>query len=101
MRQRSIQQVVRLNEKEYQHLIKSVQLTGLSKESYIRALIMKSTIRPKPPEQLAALLRELQAIGNNVNQMARLANSRKYIADGDLARIEEMLDKLWFKVKSL
>lgn len=101
MRQRSIQQVVRLNEKEHQHLIKSVQLTGLSKESYIRALIMKSTIRPKPPEQLAALLRELQAIGNNVNQMAKLANSRKYVADGDLARIEEMLDKLWFKVKSL
>ena len=101
MRQRSIHQVVRLNEKEHQHLIKSVQLTGLSKESYIRALIMKSVIRPKPPEQLAALLRELQAIGNNVNQMAKLANSRKCIADGDLARIEEMLDKLWFKVKSL
>lgn len=101
MRKRPIQQIVRLNEKEHQHLIISAELAGLSKESFIRKLIMGETVKPKPPNELAALLRELQAIGNNINQMARLANSRKYIAAGELAQIEKLLDDIWIKVKEL
>lgn len=33
-------------------------------------------LRPRPPDTYAALLRELSAIGNNVNQLAHQANAR-------------------------
>ena len=38
---------------------------------------------------------------NNVNQIARLANSRKYVAAEDLDQIEKLLDNLWFKIKDM
>ena len=37
---------------------------------------MGVNLRPRPPDPYAALLRELNAIGNNVNQLAYQANAR-------------------------
>ena len=53
MRSRPIQQMVHLNEKEFQHLLTSAQSAGLSRESFIRKLIMGQAIRPKPPQEIA------------------------------------------------
>ena len=38
--------------------------------------ILGAQLRPRPPDTYAALLRELSAIGNNVNQLAHQANAR-------------------------
>ena len=92
MRKRPIKISVRLTESEQKYLVRQAHLAGLSGEEFIRQAIAGVTLRPKPPNEIAALLRELQAIGNNINQMARLANSRKYIAAGELAQIEKLLD---------
>lgn len=43
----------------------------------MRKLIMGIQLRPRPPGTYAALLRELSAIGNNVNQIAHNTNAKK------------------------
>ena len=99
MRKRPIKISVRLTESERVHLSCQAQLAGLSGEEFVRQAVAGVQLRPKPPDQISALLRELHAIGNNVNQMARLANARKYVPTGELAQIEKLLDDLWCKIK--
>lgn len=101
MRKRPIKISVRLTKSEQEYLTRQAQLAGLSGEEFIRCAIAGVNLQPKPPDEMAALLRELQAIGNNVNQIARLANSRKYVAAEDLDQIEKLLDNLWFKIKDM
>ena len=59
-----------LDEKEYGHLNEQCSVTGLSISAFVRKLINGTRLRPRPPDQYSALLRELSAIGNNINQIA-------------------------------
>ncbi len=52
------------------------EATGLKMEPLIRPLSTGVNLRPRPPDTYAALLRELSAIGNNINQLAHQANAR-------------------------
>ena len=65
-----------LTDQEYRHLKQQVEITGLKIDPFIRQLIMGVNLRPRPPDTYAALLRELSAIGNNINQLAHQANAR-------------------------
>lgn len=67
---------LRLNTNEYTHLREQAAITGLKMEPMIRHLILGVNLRPRPPDTYAALLRELSAIGNNINQLAHQANAR-------------------------
>lgn len=57
-----------LSDTEYRHLLKQCALSGLNTSALLRHSIMDVDIQPKPPDAYAALLRELSAIGNNVNR---------------------------------
>ena len=67
---------LRLDANEYAHLREQAEITGLKMEPMIRHLILGVKLRPRPPDTYAALLRELSAIGNNINQLAHQANAR-------------------------
>ncbi|MBE6111500.1 MAG: plasmid mobilization relaxosome protein MobC [Peptococcaceae bacterium] len=101
MRNRNISVLIRLNQTEYDYLKKQVAASGLSQEAYLRLLIAGYEIKPKPPEEYKALLRELSAIGNNVNQIAKVANSKGFIAENELEDLKKLQDTIWQKVKGL
>lgn len=69
----------RLTEDELVYLKQVVKLSGLSQESYIRSLIAGHLPKAIPPKEFYETIRELRAIGNNVNQMAIIANRVGYI----------------------
>ena len=79
MRRRNIQIIVRLNAEEQQHLAKKVSKSGLSQESYLRALINGYIPKELPPPDYYAMMRELHAIGSNLNQIAAKANATGHI----------------------
>ena len=60
MRNRPIKLSVRVNQTENQYLTLQAHSSGLSKEAFIRKLIMGETIKAKPPRELAELLRLLK-----------------------------------------
>ena len=62
---------------------------------FVRALIMGLDIRPLPPDEYARILRELSAIGNNLNQITRIANATYSVAPPELARIWELFGEAW------
>lgn len=79
MRKRSIPVWVRLNEQEHRHLTAKVKQSGLSQEAFIRALISGYVPKPLPPLDYYAMMRELHAIGNNLNQLAAKAHTTGHL----------------------
>lgn len=88
-----------LNDTEYGHLQKQCSLSGLNASALIRHSIMGVNIQPKPPDIYAALLRELSAIGNNVNQIAYWANATKGTSKTELAEAAALIRQTWRLVK--
>lgn len=90
---------LRLNAREYAHLREQADTTGLKMEPLVRQLIMGVELRPRPPDTYAALLRELSAIGNNVNQLARQANARGGAVQEEIAQAVQLVRQAWQLVK--
>ena len=101
MRARGKQVLVRLNEKEYAHLKQQADIAGMKTEPFIRASIMGIKLRPRPPDEYKALLREMSAIGNNVNQLAKIANMSGAVDPQVIAQLTKTQMVLWRKVKDL
>ena len=71
-----------------------------SAHALIRKLIAGTPLRPRPPDQYAALLRELSAIGNNVNQIAYWANAQKSIREAEIVDAAVLARRAWELVKN-
>ena len=80
MRENAKTMTLRLNAAEYAHLCQQAKAAGLKKEPFIRTLIMGVNLRPRPPDEYAEIRRQLAAIGNNINQIARAVNARGFAA---------------------
>lgn len=76
MRIRNRTVLLRLTDDELTHLHLLVGKSGLSQEAYLRSLVDGLRPRDKPPPDYFAMMRELHAIGNNMNQIAAKMHSR-------------------------
>ena len=99
VRRRNKRVEIHLTAEEHTHLKEQVALSGFTTEQFIRNLIDGVEIRPRPPDELPELLAQLSAIGNNINQIARIANSRKYVTKGEMEYVEQLLKEIWERVK--
>lgn len=79
MARRNIKIDLRLNEQEMERLRRDVARSGWSREKYLRALIERSSIREMPSMDLISVLRNLQQINNNMNQVALIANAKGFV----------------------
>ena len=91
MARRNIKIDLRLSEQEMERLRRDVARSGWSREKYLRALIKHSIIKEMPSMDLVAVLRNLQQINNNINQIALVANAKGFI---DTAAYWENVDRL-------
>ena len=74
-RKRSNQFIIRLNDQELDHLNTLVAMAKLSRESYIRMLISGVIPKAAPSKEMLETTRLLRNIANNINQVAKTANS--------------------------
>jgi hypothetical protein len=86
MRKRNIQIITRLDKAEHQLFQKHVKKSGLSQEAFIRHLINGLVPSDVPPPDYYTMMRELHAIGTNLNQIAQKANVLNVI---DVKRYDE------------
>ena len=91
MRARNNRIMLRLNDKEHESLIKSSEKVGVPREVYLRMLIMGTTPKEKPTADFYGTMKELNAIGNSLNQIAKVANSKGFI---NVKAYEENVRKL-------
>ena len=84
-----------MNEEEHQHLKEQVSISGFPMEVYLRALIAGEKMQPRPPNEYAEIRRQLAAIGNNINQIARMVNTRGFTSREDIAAITAAQETIW------
>jgi len=89
-----------LDDKEYAHLNQLCETSGLSAGAVLRQALAGVQLRPRPPDEYTKLLRELSAIGNNVNQIAYWANARKSIHEAEIVDAVQLVRKAWELVKN-
>ena len=65
----------------------------------IRNLVQGIRICEKPPEQYVDMLRELSAIGNNVNQIAHWANSKGYASQAEIHEAAVRVNEAYMMVR--
>ena len=99
IRKHTVSILLRLDEAQHRHLQKQVAASGLSTTQFLRDLIEGVEVKARLPNELPELLRQISAVGNNLNQIARTVNTRKYATKEELAMIETLLAKIWDKVK--
>ena len=88
----------RATEEEKDRIMKKVDASGLSISEYLRRCALDKKI--VAVNGLDDVARELRAIGNNLNQIARAVNSG-YIQAVNLQETEEVLGQLWQLLNSL
>lgn len=95
MRTRTIQVILRLDEKEHAHLCKQSNLAGLTKSAFLRMLLLNKEIKPKPPEVYGALLHELSTISQNITQLTRDAKGMDTASREQYEMASGLVDSLW------
>ena len=88
-----------LGDQEFAHLNKQCAITGLSTSAFVRQAIAGIQLRPRPPDEYSTLLRELAAIGNNINQIAHWANAQKSIREAEIVEAAVLAREAWRLVK--
>lgn len=85
---------IRMTDQEWSLLRMRVSETDLSQQQFCLSLILGREIPPPRHPDLSRIRRELNAIGNNINQLARAANSGDRIPRDDMRIIEDAFSNL-------
>jgi len=75
MRERNIGFHAWLNKEEKARLERNAKKCGLSQQSYFRCLLKEITPKEQPAFEFFTVLKRLEQINNNMNQIARKANA--------------------------
>ena len=93
MRNREHHISVYLDDKEYRHLNHIKRISKLKTSNILRKLIMGAEIRAAPKDNIK-ILGEINAIGVNVNQIAKVANTCGYVGDVNIGFLQQEVEKL-------
>lgn len=75
MRNRNRSIIIRVTDSELDELNRKVKQTGMTREAYIRAVLADTVPVELPPIDYTSLLKELNRVGGNINQLAAKAHS--------------------------
>lgn len=89
MAERNKEIKVRISDNEFDSLNEKVQKCGISREKFIRLVLSDYQLKELPPIEYFMLIKELNANGNNLNQLVKLA----YLQDIDISRLNDVLNK--------
>ena len=98
-RKRSYRVRTRLNEQEYEKYLRFLEKSGLTKEQLLRQLLAQGYVRQPAPVEYNSLIAEINKIGVNINQIARVANGTQAISPASISEIKQMQQKLMRLVK--
>ncbi len=79
--------------------MKQANISNMS--AYIRKMAIDGMIIRLQISEIKELLRLMRIFGNNLNQIAKAANSTKYVTKSEIEEIKEYQDKIWQLLKTI
>ncbi len=92
---------VMLNDKELKHLNRQVEASGLNKSTLLRKLISGLKINPAPVDEYRKICSLLSNATNNINQIARQANTTGYVNEDKLDAAIILIRKCWQQIREM
>ena len=86
MRIRNHRVVFYLNDKELEVFEEKAKRSSRSREAFIRRAIQEVQIKELPPADLHKLIWEIRRVGNNIDQILMIANSKGILNIPDLRK---------------
>ena len=100
-RNRNEQLIIRVKPEEKALIQKKMKLIGTENFSaYARKMLIDGIIIHVDLSEFQKLANEVNAVGVNVNQIAKVINSSGEIYRSDIAQVKEMVDEIWRLLKS-
>ena len=101
-RKRKIQVNFRVDEKEYESILKKVQLSGKrNMASYLRYMAIAGRIMNIELEDLKITSANVGRITSSLNQIAKRVNATGNIYDEDIADMKNKVDEIWQELRSI
>ena len=94
MRKRIKEIHLHLSDDEDKLLREKASRCGLSRQSYLLSLLKNTPIKEQPSADYHAILKALEKIGDNMNQIAAKANTLGYIDKVQYRKDTENLEKV-------
>ena len=101
MRKREHAFILRLNNDEMHHLKKQVAKSGLSREVYVRQLVMGREIKERPQQDCVELLKEVRAQGRLLTAVVQDALEHGGVTEPQAAELCQTYKALLVEVKRL
>ena len=92
MRKKSIKKQIWIDSKEDELLKKKSKDVGLTESEFIRSIIKGYRVKAQPTEEIKNFQRELYGIANNINQIAKIANSIYSVSHDNYEYISKTLN---------
>ena len=86
MRKRNHRIVFYLNDKELEVFEEKAKRSSRSREAFIRRAIQEVQIKELPPADLHKLIWEIRRVGNNIDQILMIANTKGILNIPDLRK---------------
>lgn len=99
MRKRNHVVSFHLTTKELKHLDEQTDRSGLSREEYLRSLVMGAQLWAKPCAHHADLMRKVAGLCNNANQLAHTANSTGQASQQSVDEMLAIANAVWQEVR--
>lgn len=90
-----------INDKELEHLNRQLELSGVNKSELLRKLIVRLNINPAPVDEYKKICALLSNATNNLNQIARHANTTDYVDSEKLDVAIVLIRKCWQQFREL
>lgn len=101
-RRRNHAVLLRFSADEMDFLRKKMHEAGIqNREAYLRKMALDGYIVRQDYSVLKGMIHELNRIGNNLNQMTKIANTYGDIDQSELKNIEKGIDRIWQQLSSL
>ena len=91
MRKYSIKKQFYVNQKEDDLLKVKSKKAGLTESEFLRSCIKGYKIKEQPTHEIREFIKQITGIANNINQIARIANSRYSVSHDDYSYISKEL----------
>ena len=99
MRKRDILKTFYVDDEENKRLKQNAKKAGLNESAYIRNLIMGYKPKEQPTENMYEIIKQLQLVGINLNQIARKANALDIIDAPFYKKVYTKWNELAEKIK--
>ena len=99
MRERPYKKLLRLNQSERDRLLYLSKSTGLNQEQVLRKALMNAPLLERPTADYLKMSYQISALGNNLNQLAHVANATGTAGQGSVDEMTRLTQEVWREVK--